>query len=444
MRYDHNFLLNCDWLQIHVKAGIDFLERENPLYHFRRSGQSKIWKNIYEIKRTGFPNVVAQYCTDAQECVMRPGHGVLKLENNQLYCHDDLPGYVTKLLEDLQFKFINITRLDIAMDFQKFYMDKNPMEVIKEFSEHKIVSVGGSRKTNAVMFKQHNRYHEFQSLYIGSKKSDIQVKMYNKTEELKHTLKPWIKSLHDQTFADPGPVWRVEFSLYSLSKAVLENMKGESIPYNSIDVLQHKNLYGLFQGLFIKKFAFRTCGTAKRIARMQPLHLWHFDYNFLKLDLIRQCPLVKPSGRAERLMLRELNAFAEQQTDPELKKLSKQLLVAAMRKIKCKSITGLDKPKRIFLKKLKKVLTQKEYDDQLRDAAREVCGRIISEYQLQDFAQANNIDYTGFENYIFNVQEFLKIKANEEKLKRESAAAIAAANEQFINDLALEIPFYNY
>ena len=100
------------------------------------------------------------------------------------------------------------------------------------------------------MFKQHNRYNEFQSLYIGSKKSDIQVKMYNKTEELKTTLKPWIKKLHDQQFGNTSPVWRLEFSLYSLAKAQLIDTKGEAIEYNSLEVLQTKNLYGLFQGLF--------------------------------------------------------------------------------------------------------------------------------------------------------------------------------------------------
>ena len=97
---------------------------------------------------------------------------------------------------------------------------------------------------------------------------------------------------------------------------------------------------------------------------------------------------------------------------------------------------------RIFLKNFKKALTQKEYDEQLQNSAREICAKVISEYQLQDFAHLNNIDYTGFENYIFNVHEFLQIKANEEKLKQESAAAIAAANEQLLSDLATENPFF--
>ena len=140
------FAINCDWLQMHVKAGTDFLEREIPYYHFRRSGQSKVWKNIYQVINTAMNIVVAQYCTDAQECVMRPGHGVLKLENNQLYCNSDLPGYVQTLLDHLGFKFVGITRLDIAMDFQKFYMEKDPMDLIKEYAEHKIVWSGDPGK----------------------------------------------------------------------------------------------------------------------------------------------------------------------------------------------------------------------------------------------------------------------------------------------------------
>ena len=126
MNCPNSYLINCDWLQLHVKAGTDFFERENPYYTFVRCGQSKIWKNIYNIKNTALGITVLNIVRDVQECVMEPGHGVLKLENNQLYCDSDLKGFVEKLLHHLDFKFVNITRLDIAMDFQKFYMDKSP------------------------------------------------------------------------------------------------------------------------------------------------------------------------------------------------------------------------------------------------------------------------------------------------------------------------------
>ena len=109
--------------------------------------------------------------------------------------------------------------------------------------------------------------------------------MYNKTEELKNTVKPWIKTLHDQVFGTTSPVWRLEFSLYSLAKAKLVDTMEKAIEYNSLDVLKPMQLYGIFQGLFMKKFQFRTCGTAKRIARMKPLHLWHFDIPVIRFGI---------------------------------------------------------------------------------------------------------------------------------------------------------------
>ena len=115
--YDQIFTINCDWLQIHVKTPDNFLELENPYYHFKRFTQTRVWKNIYKVIETSTGNVIANYCTDAQECIMKRGHGVLKFENNQLYIHEDLKAFVEKFIYRLRFKFVGITRFDIAFDF---------------------------------------------------------------------------------------------------------------------------------------------------------------------------------------------------------------------------------------------------------------------------------------------------------------------------------------
>ena len=53
-----------------------------------------------------------------------------------------------------------------------------------------------------------------------------------------------------------------------------------------------------------------------------------------------------------------------------------------MQELKCNSVTRLDKPQRVFLKKLKKVLTQKN-DEKLKEAAREVCAKVISNFSYK-------------------------------------------------------------
>lgn len=441
MKYNHLFAINCDWLQLHVKAGTDFLEREQAYYSFQRKGQSKIFKNIYDVIQTTTKVVVGQYCTDANECVMRPGYGVLKIENNQLYCCDDLQTFTQILLDRLGFKFISITRLDIAMDFQKFFLNRNPQTLIREYAAHKVAHVGGSRKVNSIMFKQHNRFHDFQSMYLGSRKADVTVRMYNKSEELKNNFKPWIDFQHKQIFANtPGDIWRIEFSIYSLSKALLQKANGETINYNSLDILQLKNLYGIYQGLFDKYFKFRVCGKAKRIARMKPLQLWNFDATFLRMDLKKISPLIKASSRKERSFLLHLNKMYNEARDRNLKVKLRQCIKYCMHIFKCNTCEKGDLAEKICIKKIRKFVADKQFDERMQDTSKELIGKMISEFQLHDFAALHKIEYAGYENYIFQVQEFRSIEANKEKLDQESKLAIAAANEVFINDLSLELP----
>lgn len=427
----NNFGIFCDWLQIHVKTREDFLEYENPWYNFKRTGQSKIWKNIYEVRSSVLGNVVAHYCTDAQECIMKRGHGILKIENNQLYCHEDLKEFVEKLLHRLDFKFVSITRLDIAFDIQKFYLNYDCMKFVRRYAEHKIIRLGGNRKTAAVMFQQNNRFHEFQTLYFGSKKSDLQIKMYNKTDELKKTTKPYISAIHKDIFKNDNNVWRIEFSIYSLQKAILENFEGKKFDYNSLDVLKIQNLYGIFIGLFEKHFEFRTCGKQKRIARMKKIDLWFFDLEVCKLNLKKQNELIKISSRGERVFLKRLNELCDTQPTPELTEKYNDIFAYAVEKLNVKNVkkdtqevfiskvkkqVKSDRSAKVFLSKLKKLHSGKDYDENLNEAVKEISGKVVSEYQLQDYAIKKELFYKGYENYIFDVEQFKRIEGNEERL----------------------------
>lgn len=395
MKYDNAFAISCDWLQIHVKTHPEFLEHENPFYTFKRTGQSKIWRNIYEVRSTVLDNVIAHYCTDANECIMQKGHGILKFENQQLYCHEDLQAFVTSFLKRLQFKFVGITRFDIAFDFKKFYKDYDPRYFIQNYANHKIIKLNGNGKGFGLIGKQSTREHDYQTINFGAKHSDINIKMYNKTAELKSETKPWIEALHKETFGDSGgPVWRLEFSMFSMTaffKKEVKTLDGYEATemskqnFHSLDVLKLSNMYAIFMGLFKKHFRFKHYSKKqKRITRMREVELWHFDLSFLELKMVRRNPLVKASGRSEKIALRWMQ---------------KQLQEYGV------------------------------FDENFKSATCEIFGKIINAHALEDWAKANGMFFPGHENYISNIYEFKQIKGHEEKLDIDYNNAIQKASE---------------
>src|SRR5574337_1189934 len=135
------FAISCDWLQIHVKAKQNLISKENALYYFKRSGQSKVFRTIYKIINSVTGNSVAYYCTDANEYIMPKDHGVLKFENSQLYIHEDLKIFVEDFLKRLELEFLGVTRFDIAFDFEMFYNYYYPEKFIKDYLYEKLSKV---------------------------------------------------------------------------------------------------------------------------------------------------------------------------------------------------------------------------------------------------------------------------------------------------------------
>jgi hypothetical protein len=371
------FFLTCDWLQLHVKHETDYLTHENPFYIFKLVGQSKVFKQIYEIKDISMNIVIGQYCTGANIAIMPESEGVLKFENAQLYCHDNFKEFVVKFLKKARFKFIGITRFDIAMDFQEFDNKLNPGIFIKKFLRAEFVSVKN------VQFgcygKQQGLHHNISSLSFGSRKSNVTYKLYNKTKELEVSGKTWIKRAHEVNFADQNKdVWRLEFSISSLS-AFMKG-QGKDFSFHSLECLDFLNMYGIYIGLFNKNFRFKVKKKEKRKTRMCDLKLWEFPLNDLEIKIEKKNPMIKKSTISEKIFVKKLDQF--------------------------------NKEFRLF-------------DENFDYAAKDLIAKIIDIHCLHDWAIKKGIEFEGQENYINNVYEFAQIKASHEKLQNDYTEAIS-------------------
>jgi DNA relaxase NicK len=309
MKYQNLFSINCDWLQIHVKHERDFLAIENPFYYYKRNGQSKVFREIYNIHSHADGRIIGTYATGANEPIMSVHEGILKIENRELYINPDLKSFVKRLLKKLHLKFLGITRLDIAFDFEKFYMDLDPQDLIKDYLAGKVI------KTKNTYFAAHGNqkenHLEYETLTFGKKTSNVYCKMYNKSKELANNFKPYIDAKHRQVFDMKSDIWRLEFSLFSMN-AFFKNSDGKEYKFYSLDILDVKNLYGIFIGLFKKFFRFKIPFNNRRLTRLKDLELWHFELSFTELRKIAGNPVIKDSSRSEKIFIKKLHTLANE------------------------------------------------------------------------------------------------------------------------------------
>lgn len=354
------FFLTCDWLQLHVKHSPDFLTHLNAFYAFRLIGQSKVFKQIFEIRHISTNIIIGQYCTGASAAIMSESEGVIKFENAQLYCHNDLKSFVVNTLDKLRFKFIGITRFDIAIDFQTFSGNLSPHKFIKQYVREEILKVDGSefgtygnQEKNEIQYKQ---------ICFGSRRSNITYKLYNKTKELEVSGKSWIKNAHELHFPNKNlDVWRLEFSISSLT-AFLKGA-GKDFKFHSLECLELLNMYGIYVGLFKKHFRFKI-REKKRKTRMTEMTLFNFPLERLELKIIAQNPMVKKSTRAEKIFVNKLNQFNHEF--------------------------------RLF-------------DENFADTAKDFISKIIDVHCLQDWAEKKGIDFEPGLNYVRDINELAEL-----------------------------------
>lgn len=331
------FDFNCDWLQLHLYLSFDLEDYPKGKFLIKRTGQSKVFRDIYEITNLlGYP--VATWATNANECIMEKGHGVLKFDNKQLYVNADLKKYVSDFLKHFTFRFIGITRLDICFDFHEFENFRAPQNFIKDFLSSRIL------KRNSTKFLSggsHDKLTYNESISFGSKQSSVYYKLYNKTREmLAKTLKPHIVNSWKTTKldAEKKDVWRLEFTL-NADTATLLNDYDQAFKYHSLDTLHLPNMYGIFVYLFEKHFNFVNKKNISRKDRMKPVLLLTLPLTHLKIDRLQANIAVKDSTRSTKIFIKKMF-----ETNEDLRKFDDHFAVNAKNMVeKLINIYGLEK-----------------------------------------------------------------------------------------------------
>lgn len=299
-------ILNCDYLDCHVnfssqKAGSypsHFTVKKLPhgTRHFSIIEEFFIEKKrIATIRRAPFSELL-------------PAELVLcKFDNWTLYKYNPFD-FASKFFRTCGLKFNNFARIDLSLDFQEFENGMDPSLFIKRYLTGSILKMGKAAKFK-VVGTQTPKEHTYESLRFGSLLSEISYYIYNKTKEMEQVKwKPWIHSTWESNgFAIDKDVWRLEFSVKSGNKILLDADTGESKMIHSLETLQRDNMKIVYEVLRDKYWQFVWNDGQQKKNRMRKLKLFKpTEYNFQLCELEGH----KEATRSTKIFIKKLEETA--------------------------------------------------------------------------------------------------------------------------------------
>lgn len=235
-------IIGFDWLtlQINIISNIsDIIEQQNITNKFSIDPKYNVglnWKKIYKIilHHHGKSEVFAELETENKHESITSS--CIRFQNKFLYDKDFLQ-LAEECFNAYGLKFIGISRIDLYMDFQKMdsKVSQNPENFIKQVFNGNYLKQGRSSFMPFVKAEQYNynidKYNTEKDEMVfytkaeerikitgarwGKISSGFQIKMYNKTLEMKdQKFKPYIHHSWDAIgFAKNLPVYRLEFTV---------------------------------------------------------------------------------------------------------------------------------------------------------------------------------------------------------------------------------------
>lgn len=293
-------LINCDWLQFHghhigldsevIKSSTNYIIKD--LERGTRVFSKTI--EIYEkssITKSHRQELFAVLCYAPYSSVLDADMFVCKIENKVLY--QELPyARVMSMIQQLQLQYGGITRVDLCVDFAQFANGWDALKLIREYKKNHIVKYGSRRYsqwatapysagqlqqivTHDVMSDEHVTH----CISWGGNTSDVHVKMYNKSHELrekkhKRYISAWWR---DNGLLSTGDIWRVEISVTRRSKTLANKEDGEIAPITIEQILRKSLQKELFIAYADRHFAFKQLEVGVSARNARRVQLFNID-----------------------------------------------------------------------------------------------------------------------------------------------------------------------
>ncbi len=295
--------LSVDWLQLYVDCSSMVFDSQ---YTWKLQGyQTKQFRKVYIISYRGEEFGTAVH--EPTSSIIPAWAMIVKLSNRQLY-GQNLRGLISSFLEFNGLVFKGVTRIDIALDFNKFKGSLDPHDLIKKFLKSDFLKNGRGKFSVIGEQKFENSY---QYLRFGSKTSEVNVYLYNKSIELQQVQdKPYIRKLWALAGIDEmKTVWRLEISLKSKGTHFVDMETGEPKKFDIEEIGSENYLKNVFYSFANQYFEFKYNDGTTNKTRMQSVILFDkFNTTFKPLYL----PETTGGNRTDKIFLKKLHALDQE------------------------------------------------------------------------------------------------------------------------------------
>lgn len=336
-------LINCDWLQFH---GIHFGFCADEItastnYKVKYLGHgTRVFRDVYEIWEKSSITTshrdekLATIALHPHSTILDVNMFVCKIENKPLY-QKLLFHRISAMVNQLNLEYRGITRVDICCDLHEFSCEYSPSEgqepitltplaLLKYYRKNRLVKYG-SRSYSQWLTAPYtagtlqgivdhdllSEEHITHCVTWGGANSDVHVKMYNKTKEIREeSHKRYItRYWSDNGLSADKDVWRVEISIQRRSKYLFDNSSAEIVPINIELVTKPYFLREVFAAMAKKHFRFKPLQVGKSARTAKDLVLFDFwDCAVMRTAAPESKPI---AGRTAKVCANYLQKLAE-------------------------------------------------------------------------------------------------------------------------------------
>lgn len=326
--------INIDWLEVYVLEPVSHpitasdYERLGYRVVLRPYG-TKIYDEVFTVYEGEFELLIVQRVPKSVESeggVLAPGSCHIRMHNRFCYQRGCI-SYFRELLRELGYTFRSIKRVDICCDFQSFDSGERPDRFARKYIRGDYVKICQPKISAHGVDNWDSR--SWNSFSWGSPTSKCRTRFYNKSLEMREqSIKPWIVNAWIAAGADSIlDVWRVEFSLVSVSKQSWRN--DSDILILSLSELDSANkLAAVFQIYASHYFRFKIYEEGKRKDRCRDKRLFVYDSRWSNYEPLDFC-FQRKTTKTDKSFLRRLYRISIDEYDraPQLSSAVNELVL---------------------------------------------------------------------------------------------------------------------
>lgn len=296
----HVQLINCDWLQFHghhSELHIGVTDKGTNYVLKDVCHGTRVFSKVYEVWEKSSVTLshrkerLAVVAFSPYSSVLDANMFVCKIENKVLYQSHAL-ARVIRMCKQLNLTYDGITRCDLCVDFMRFANDWDALKLLREYRKNKVIKCGSrkysqwltapfspSHVNGTVTHDVLSAEHVTHCVSWGGSNSDVHVKMYNKSKEIregsnKQYIKAWWKS---NGLIPTSDVWRVEISFQRRSRYLFDNSCGMTVPVTLEWCLTPTFQCEVFMALARRHFSFKEPVLGKSMRSAISLVLFNLE-----------------------------------------------------------------------------------------------------------------------------------------------------------------------